>query len=127
MIPNSAIGAAKITNESGGPHRKRRVDVQVGVAYSSDVDRVREILLGIAEELDIVCEHPAARVRFRTMGDSSLGFSLLFWIRDPEERGRAVDIANTRILERFREAGVEIPFPQRVVHLPAGAAHPPEA
>jgi small-conductance mechanosensitive channel len=126
-IPNSAIGAAKISNESGGPHRKRRVDVRVGVAYSSDIELVRGILAEIAEELDIVCAQPEARVRFRAMGDSSLIFSLLFWIDDPELRGQAVDRVNTRIMERFRESGVEIPFPQRVVHLPAEKTPEPRA
>ncbi len=119
-IPNSAIGAAKISNESGGPHRKQRIDVPVGVAYSSDVGRVREILLEVAHEIDVVCEHPEPRARFRVMGESSLDFSILFWIDSPEDRGRAVDAVNTRILERFREAGIEIPFPQRVVHMPPG-------
>jgi small-conductance mechanosensitive channel len=123
-IPNAAIGAAKITNESGGPHRKRRVDIRVGVSYASDVTRVRRVLLEVAEELDMVCSSPEPRIRFREMGDSALIFSLLFWIRDPEDRGRAVDSVNTRIFERFREEEIEIPFPQRVVHLPSPPAPP---
>lgn len=118
-IPNSQIGAAKVTNESGGPHRKRRVDVRVGVSYASDPDAVRAALMAVAEEVDEVCRTPEARVRFREMADSALVFSLLFWIDDPEQRGAAVDAVNTRILKRFRAEGIEIPFPQRVVHFPS--------
>lgn len=118
IIPNSQIGTAKITNESGGPHRKRRVDVAVGVSYSSDVDLVRRVLMEVADGLEEACRDPEPRVRFRRMADSALEFSLLFWIEDPEERGRAIDVANSRILARFRNEGIEIPFPQRVIHLP---------
>lgn len=121
-IPNSQIGAAKIMNESGGPYRKRRLDIRVGVSYSSDVDLVKRLLGEVAQEVELVCDDPAPRVRFREMADSALVFSLLFWVMDPEQRGLATDQANTLILRKFRAAGVEIPFPQRVVHLvpPAG-------
>ncbi len=120
IIPNATIGVAKIVNESGGPHRKRRVDVRVGVAYDSDIGIVRAILGEVADELDLVCTTPEPRIRFREMGESSLVFSVLFWITDPEMRGQAIDAVNTRILERFRVAGIEIPFPQRVVHWDGG-------
>jgi MscS family membrane protein len=123
-IPNSQIGAAKVTNESGGPYRKRRVDVKVGVSYASDPDRVRAALMAVAGEVDEVCRQPEPRVRFREMADSALIFSLLFWIDDPEQRGSAVDAVNTRILQRFRADGIEIPFPQRVVHFPAASSPP---
>jgi small-conductance mechanosensitive channel len=119
-IPNAIIGTAKIVNESGGPEPKRRVDVRVGVSYASDIDLVRRALGEVAAELELACADPAPRVRFREMADSSLVFSLLFWIEDPEARGQAVDEANTKILARFRREGIEIPFPQRVVHWPGG-------
>ncbi|MBZ0268708.1 mechanosensitive ion channel family protein, partial [bacterium] len=123
-IPNSQIGAAKVTNECGGPSRKRRVDVRVGVSYASDPDRVRAALMAVAAEVDEVCEQPEPRVRFREMGDSALIFSLLFWIIDPGQRGAAVDAVNTGILRRFRAEGIEIPFPQRVVHFPTALSPP---
>lgn len=116
IVPNSVIGSGRVTNESGGPRPRRRVDVRVGVSYASDIDRVREILLSVAEGLDSACREPAPRVRFREMGESALVFSLLFWVDDPERRGAAIDEANTAIFKRFAAEGVEIPFPQRVVH-----------
>jgi len=124
IIPNAQIGAAKITNESGGRSRKRRVDVPVSVSYGSDVDQVRRVLMEVADGLEDACRDPEPRVRFRRMADSALEFSLLFWIEDPEQRGLAIDVANTRILQRFRAEGIEIPFPQRVVHLPGAPAEP---
>ncbi|GJM43368.1 MAG: hypothetical protein DHS20C21_02100 [Gemmatimonadota bacterium] len=124
IIPNSQIGAAKVTNESGGPNAKRRVDVRVGVSYNSDIEQVRRILTEVADSLSIICRDPAPRIRFREMADSALVFSVLFWILDPEQRGQAVDAVNTRIFERFREEGVQIPFPQRVLHIESSPPPP---
>lgn len=117
IIPNAAIGAAKIINETGGPHPKRRVAATVGVAYSSDIDRVREILMQIAEECELVVADPAPRVRFRSFGDSSLNFQLLCWISEPVDKGRALDLLNTAIFKQFKQHGISIPFPQRDIHL----------
>ncbi len=123
-VPNSQIGAAKIVNESGGPYRKRRLDIRVGVSYGADVELVRRLLTEVSEELDLVCAQPEPRIRFRELGDSALIFSLLFWVEDPEQRGLATDRANSLILEKFRASGVEIPFPQRVVHLVGESGDP---
>jgi small-conductance mechanosensitive channel len=116
IIPNASIATAKIVNESRGRHSKRRVRVAVGVSYDSDVEVVRRILSEVAANEDDVCGTPAPRVRFLNFGESSLDFELHMWVRDPEFTGRALDAVNTAILARFREAGIEIPFPQRVVH-----------
>ncbi|HIN91067.1 MAG TPA: mechanosensitive ion channel family protein, partial [Porticoccaceae bacterium] len=62
-IPNSVMGNTKIINESGGPHEKYRCRISVGVAYGTDIDKVREILLGIAHAEEIVCSNPEPRVR----------------------------------------------------------------
>jgi MscS family membrane protein len=116
IIPNAAIGAAKIINETGGPHPKRRVRVSVGVAYGSDVAQVKEILMDVAQKCQYVVSDPEPRVRFRTFGESSLDFQLMGWIDEPVLRGRAVDELNTQVYNRFAEAGIRIPFPQRDVH-----------
>jgi small-conductance mechanosensitive channel len=117
IIPNAEIGSAKIINESGGRHLKRRVRVRVGVAYGSDIDRVRELLLDEAAKSPLVVDDPEPRVRFRNFGDSSLDFELLGWIREPVERGRALDQLNSAVYKRFVAEGIQIPFPQRDVHL----------
>ena len=123
-VPNAAIAGAKIINESGGPSKKSRVTVHVGVAYGSDVDRVREVLLRAAQSVEYVVEDPEPRIRFTEMADSALVFRVLCWIRFPEERGRCVDGLNTAIYKALNAEGIQIPFPQRDVHLYQAAAAP---
>lgn len=60
---------------------------------------------------------PDPRVRFRQFGNSALEFELLCWARRPEDRGRMVHELNQQIYQQFAVAGIEIPFPQRDVHL----------
>jgi small-conductance mechanosensitive channel len=117
IVPNAAIAAAKIVNESGGPHIKERVRVDVGVAYGSDIDQVRRVLMEIAAGSQLLAEDPEPRVRFRQLGESSLDFQLLGWVEDPELRGRAIDELLTTIYKRFAEENITIPFPQRDVHM----------
>ncbi len=122
-VPNAIMGNAKITNEAGGPHEKYRIRVKVGVAYGSDLDRVHAVLLEAAAAHPEVCRQPEPRVRFRAFGDSSLDHELLCWVQRPVLRGKVLHMLNTDIYKRFAAEGVEIPFPQRDVHI----QHPPSA
>ena len=115
--PNAVIANSKITNESGGPWEKERIRIAVGVAYGSDVDRVCEVLKATAKAQEHVCAAPEPRVRFRAFGDSSLNFELLCWIDEPVLRGRMVHALNLAVYKAFQRDGIEIPFPQRDVHL----------
>ena len=114
-IPNSVIAGSKIINESGGPYEKQRIRISVGIAYGSDIDLVRETLLEVARSNDYVQEEPEPRVRFREFGESELSFQLLFWIEEPVLRGRVIDQLNSEIYRMFKEKGIEIPFPQRII------------
>lgn len=109
-VPNSIIGNSKIINQSGGPYTKFRLRVKIGVAYGSDIDQVRAILMDIAQHESLVCKSPAPRVRFRAFGASSLDFELLCWVDDPELRGRALDKLNTDIYKSFMAKSIEIPY-----------------
>jgi small-conductance mechanosensitive channel len=120
-LPNAQIANAKIVNESGGRWLKSRISIDVGVAYGSDVDRVREILLEAAKSVKHVANKPAPRVRFRSMGDSALQFRLMCWIDEPVLRGRTIDALNTEVYRALTAAKVNIPFPQREVHVRKGA------
>jgi len=116
-IPNSVIANAKIVNESGGPYENERVRLSVGVAYGSDIDLVNKILTDVATNSNLVSKDFKPRVRFRNFGDSSLNFQLLFWIDKPESRGKTLDVLNTAIYKEFNKNNIEIPFPQRTVHI----------
>ena len=116
-IPNSVIAASKIVNESGGPYEKERIRISIGIAYGSDIDVVREILLDIAKSNSYVQDEPEPRVRFREFGESELSFQLLCWIKEPVLRGRVTDQLNSEIYRTFNKKGIVIPFPQRTVHM----------
>ncbi len=116
-IPNAVMGNSKITNESGGRHEKYRCKISVGVAYGSDIDKVREILMAIAQAEEIVCTSPEPQVRFRVFGASSLDFDLLVWVTKPILRSRVVDSLNCEIYRKFKEHDIEIPFSQQDLYI----------
>jgi small-conductance mechanosensitive channel len=117
IIPNSIIGNSRIINQSGGRHEKFRLRVKVGVAYGSDVDQVRTILIEIANKEPLVCKEPAPRVRFRIFGASSIDFELLCWARTPELKGRTMDKLNDAIYKAFNREGIEIPYPKQDLYI----------
>ncbi|MCP4250739.1 MAG: mechanosensitive ion channel family protein, partial [bacterium] len=82
-IPNAVIAGVKVINESGGPYRKTRIRVPVGVAYDSDPQLVIRLLEESATGHSEVVGNPEPRVRMRAFGDNSLDFELLCWIDDP--------------------------------------------
>lgn len=116
-IPNSIMGNSMVVNESGGPHVKFRIRVAVGVAYGSDIDQVREVLMSVAEASDDVCDDPEPRVRLRAFGASSLDFELLCWVDNPELRGRVLDALNTAVYKRFMEENIEIPYAKQDLYI----------
>ena len=123
-LPNSYIANSKVVNESGGPYEKTRVAIVVGVAYGSDIDRVREVLHGAAESVEFVVSDPAPRVQFIEMGDSALLFRVQGWVNSPAMRGSCIDGMNTAIYKALGRANIEIPFPQRVVTMAGAPAEP---
>ena len=116
-IPNAVMGNTRISNESGGPHEKYRLNIKVGVAYGSDIDQVRNVLMNVAQNEEQVCHDPEPRVRFRTFGNSSLDIELLCWVDIPEVRGNVLDLLNTAIYKRFTEENIEIPYSKHDVFI----------
>ena len=125
IIPNAEIISTSVTNLT---HRDQygRVEIGVGVAYGSDVKKVREILLDIAEKSDRVSDDPAPAVVFRDFGASSLDFELRCFTSDVMRRLGVASDLRFEIERRLREEGIEIPFPQRVVHLMNPQQNDPE-
>ena len=112
-VPNGVIGNSKIINEAGGPSKKHRIRVAVGVAYGSDADEVVATLEQVAADITEVCSNPAPRVRFRQFGESSLDFELLCWIERPADRGRIRHELGCSIYRTFAANNIQIPVPQR--------------
>ena len=117
IVPNSLIASSKIINESGGPAVRQRMRIPVGVAYGSDVDQVKEILLRVVQGQTAVSKFPEPWVRFSAFGDSSLDFEIRCWINDPATRGRVLDAINSGVYKALNEAGIEIPFPKRDLYI----------
>jgi small-conductance mechanosensitive channel len=116
-IPNGVMGSAKIINEAGGPRTRYRIRINVGVAYGSDIDQVMQTLLDAANAHKKVLRNPEARVRFRAFGDSSLDFDVLCWIVRPADRGLVSHDLHCDIYKRFIAENIQIPFPQRDLHI----------
>ena len=116
-VPNAVMGNSKITNESGGPHVKERIRIRVGIAYGTDIDRVEELLLGIAVSHPEITEDPEPKVRFKDFGDSALLVELRGWISEPVLRGRVSHMLRKEIYKCFLAEGIEIPYPKLDVSL----------
>lgn len=116
IVPNSELISNAVTNWT---HKNRlgRVTVPVGVSYNEDPDRILEILKGIPKKVDIVLNYPEPLILFTGFGDSSLDFELRAYIADVSNSLGARTALRVAIFKAFREEGVEIPFPQRDLHL----------
>ena len=117
IVPNAVIAGAKIINEAGGPHEKRRVRSTVDVAYGSDVDQVREVLMEAARASGYLDADPEPRIRFREFAPSGLRFQVLGWVKQPVLRGRAEDALNTAIYKGLMAADIEIPYSKHDVYI----------
>ena len=94
-----------------------RIVIPVGVAYGSNVELTREILLKICADHPEITDDPAPIVTFEQFGDSSLNFVVRCYLPTMEKRLQTIHELHTAIHQRFAEAGIEIPFPQRDIHL----------
>ena len=116
VVPNSDISAARVINH-GYPNSKVKIRLKIGVAYGTDMEKVKKILVDIATKNPRVMDEPEAAAYFMAFGDSSLDAMLIAWVADYRDRFSITDEINMAIQKRFAEAGIQIPFPQRDVHL----------
>lgn len=117
IIPNSEFINSRVTNWTAND-RQIRFAYPVGVSYRSDPEHVREVLLGVASRHPDVLPDPPPEVLFAGFGESSLDFRLRVWtvtrVQTPLPLGSELYFD---IFRAFRENGIEIPFPQRDLHL----------
>jgi len=117
IIPNSKFVSDTVVNWSHGDP-KVRFRIPIGVAYGSDIDKVTALLLEIARRHPHALKDPEPKVYFDGFGDSSLNFELGVWTEEMTFRPRSFrSDLNLAIEKAFRENGIEIPFPQRDIHL----------
>lgn len=116
VVPNGDLIASQVVNWTLGD-RIMRLIVPVGVAYGSDVETVMRVLREVASESPRVLKDPQPMVLFLNFGESSLDFQLRVWISDFNDRRIIQSELIQEIDRRFRAEGVEIPFPQRDLHL----------
>ncbi len=116
IVPNANLITDPVTNWTLSD-RRRRMDIEVGVAYGTDPEVVLELLEGVAAAHELVLESPKPEALFLAFGDSSLDFRLRVWIPRFEEGFSVRSQLTVAINAALRDAGIQIPFPQRDLHV----------
>lgn len=116
IVPNSEFVSSTVINWSHGDTRIR-LEVEVGVSYQSDLDIVLRSLQEVAEENSEVLRQPAPEVLHRGFGDSAWDMQPRAWIDNPKRYHQVRSALHCAIVRKFRANGVEIPFPQRDLHV----------
>jgi len=119
IIPNAKISGDNIINYSA--EENRRVDMTVGVAYDADLSKVRDVLNDIISKEERILSDPAPQVAVAELAESSVNFIVRVWTKTEDYWGVKFDATET-IKNRFDEAGIGIPFPQRDIHIVSGSA-----
>jgi small-conductance mechanosensitive channel len=116
IVPNADLVAQKVTNWTFSS-KIVRVNLHVGVAYGSPLEKVLDVLNRAAKEHPDVFSYPEPNTIFEAFGDSSINFNLRFWVHSIDDRMKIRSEVAVIIDRLFREEGVEIPFPQRDLNL----------
>jgi potassium efflux system protein len=119
VVPNKTLITGTILNWTLSASLNRIV-IPVGVAYGSDTDKARQVLLDVAADHPRVLDDPAPMATFEQFADSSLNLLLRAYLPDLDNRLGTITELHTEIDKRFAAAGIEIPFPQRDVHVKNG-------
>jgi len=119
IIPNSDLCNTMLSNQAF-PNSRARGRINIGVAYDSDVEQVKQLLVATAAEVADVLIEPPPEAFFVTFGDSALNMSLFFWVEEYSTLFATTDKINSLIIKRFAEHSIEIPFPIRTVKMQKG-------
>ncbi|HTG82621.1 MAG TPA: mechanosensitive ion channel domain-containing protein, partial [Geobacteraceae bacterium] len=114
IIPNAELCNTILVNLAF-PDVRGKGRVNLGVAYGSDVEKVKGLLVEIAREVPEVLAEPAPEAYFVSFGESALSMSLFFWVEEYAKVFAVTDKVNSRIIQRFRENNIDIPYPTRTV------------
>lgn len=114
IVPNSVISKSLIVNHSF-PDTQYRIQNHVGVAYGTDIEQAREVIIEAVKTVEGVLLERPVEALFLEFGDSALIFRVRWWIESYVDTRRIFDSANTAIYKALNQANIEIPFPQRVI------------
>jgi len=114
IVPNSVIAKSLIVNHSY-PDSLYRIQNHVGVAYGTDIEKAREVIIEAVKTVEGVMLDKPVEALFLEFGDSSLNFRIRWWLDSYVDTRRMFDSVNTAVYKALNEANIEIPFPQRVV------------
>ena len=116
IVPNSELVYNKVTNYTHSDNLIR-IDIPIGISYSSDPNRVKEVLIQALSRLGNRVEDHPIDVAFTNFGESSLDFTVLIWTDQPLKKKRIESEARFAIWNALKENNIEIPFPQRDIHI----------
>jgi MscS family membrane protein len=119
VVPNNDLVKSKITNMSY-PEEAIQVKVDLSIAYGADIDQVKALLVTAASEHRAVLAEPKPSASFTNFGESGLRFQLMCRVGSLADQFGVGEDLRCRIYRDLAEAGIEIPYPQRVVHLRKG-------
>ncbi len=123
IVPNSEFVASNVINYSHGDPTYR-LDLKVGVSYSSDLDTVLKALQEVLDEHPKIMKTPKSQIHLVEFGDSSWNMQVRGWIPDVKEYPVIRDQLNQAIVKKFRKNNIEIPFPQRDLHVRSSISIP---
>ena len=116
ILPNSMVYTNPLINYSRTP--LTRIAVEVGVAYDTDLDEARDVALAAISQVEGVLDEPAPFIRYHTFGDSSINFTLFYWVDGSSlSIFQAPDLGVPVIKRAFEDTGIDIPFPIRTVYM----------
>lgn len=116
VVPNAAIGKSLVVNHSY-PDTHYRVQTEVGVAYGTDVEKARQVMIEAVRAQDWVMKGERIEALFLRFDDSALNFRVRCWIEHYVETRRIIDKLNTCLYDALEQAGIDIPYPQRVLYI----------
>jgi small-conductance mechanosensitive channel len=115
-VPNAVMATDAVINETGF-NPELRIRIPLGIAYGTDLEKADKILVEIVNSHPEILKKPKARVRFRKFGESAIELEVLSVIRKPADRGRITHEIIKLTDKRLRDENINLPFPQRDVHL----------
>lgn len=116
VIPNKEFIIGRMLNWTL-TDKVNRIVINVGIAYGSDVDRAKELLLNVCRQHPLILTEPGSSVTFEGFGENTLDLVLRTYLPDLDNRLGVIDALHTSIDQAFRQSGIEIAFPQRDLHL----------